>query len=310
MNVKKKTIELILTLVVGPIVGFIRNRLTTFDHELVIGAIFKDEATYLDEWLTFHRGVGVDHFYMYNNFSSDDYLSVLKPWIESGWVTLIDWPMKAGQIHAYADCIKKFKNKTRWMVFIDIDEFLFSPKTRDIRTVLREYTDLAGIFVFWILFGSSGHVSRPPGSVIEAYTKRLDDHTADTEKAMRGVSARAQQGKTIFNPRLIRIVDHHMPVPWWGQILDEGRNLPPRHAKTRKVAFSVLRVNHYWSKSIEEFHEKVARGRPKTGEDYVLEDFLKREKTLNIEDDFTILPIWQEIKSLSENWSWKRGETK
>ncbi len=30
-------------------------------------AIFKDEADYLREWIEFHRIVGVEHFYLYNN---------------------------------------------------------------------------------------------------------------------------------------------------------------------------------------------------------------------------------------------------
>jgi len=38
-----------------------------------ICAIFKNEAPYLREWIEFHRIVGIDHFYMYNNRSDDDF---------------------------------------------------------------------------------------------------------------------------------------------------------------------------------------------------------------------------------------------
>ena len=33
-----------------------------------ICAIFRDEGTYLKEWIEYHRIIGIDHFYLYNNF--------------------------------------------------------------------------------------------------------------------------------------------------------------------------------------------------------------------------------------------------
>jgi len=281
----------------GPLVNLVRNRPKAFKYELTIGTIFKNEAIYLDEWLRFHRGVGVEHFYMYNNFSVDDYMSVLRPWIEAGFVTLFDWPMKAGQMQAYRDCVNRFKDETRWMVFIDIDEFLFSPKSRDIRKILANYSDLTGVFVYWVLFGSSGHEKRPDGSVLEAYTKRLDEHTANTEKHPPGVTGKARQGKTIFNPRLIRKVDHCCPIPWYGDVLDEKRRLPPRFSSTTSVTWDSLRINHYWSKSIADIYDKVARGQAKNGKSRDLERFLSREKQLNVQDDVEIMPLWAEIRA-------------
>ena len=44
-----------------------------FPHELAICAIFREEAPFLEEWLTFHSGVGVTHFYLYNNYSTDNF---------------------------------------------------------------------------------------------------------------------------------------------------------------------------------------------------------------------------------------------
>jgi hypothetical protein len=45
-----------------------------FEHNLAVCAIFRDEAPFLDEWIRFHIGVGATHFYLYNNFSSDDFV--------------------------------------------------------------------------------------------------------------------------------------------------------------------------------------------------------------------------------------------
>ena len=37
-------------------------------HYLAICAIYRDEAPYLREWIEFHRLVGVEHFFLYDNF--------------------------------------------------------------------------------------------------------------------------------------------------------------------------------------------------------------------------------------------------
>ena len=52
--------------------------------------IFKDEAPYLEEWIEFHLMLGVDHFYLYQNNSTDNYQEVLKPYIKDEKLTLID----------------------------------------------------------------------------------------------------------------------------------------------------------------------------------------------------------------------------
>jgi hypothetical protein len=76
-------------------------------YRLVIGAIFRDEARFLDEWVAFHHARGVEHFYLYDNGSSDDVQSVLAPWLARGVVTLIPWPRRPGQKGAYRDCVRR-----------------------------------------------------------------------------------------------------------------------------------------------------------------------------------------------------------
>jgi hypothetical protein len=278
-----------------------RDRQTDFKYELAIGAIFKDEALYLDEWLTFHHGVGVGHFYLYNNNSSDGYRRVLSPWIDAGLVTLIDWPRQPGQIQvpAYEDCLRRCRKEARWIAFIDIDEFLFSPQTRDLGPVLQRYANLPGIFIYWQVFGSSGHAERPAGPVIEAYTRRLDEETANKEHTRPGgITGKGKQGKSIVNPRLVRQAGAHRPMKVWvGDILDENRLPPPfRDRKGARISYEILRINHYWSKSTEDLRKKVERNRAFNDFPEKLERSLEREKMLNAVEDRTILRLWTEIK--------------
>jgi hypothetical protein len=304
---KQQLVEFIYSLVGKPL-ALLRNRRKSFRHELVIGAIFRNEARYLDEWLTFHHGVGVDHFFLYNNHSTDEFREVLEPWLQRGLVTLTDWPGKGAQVSAYGDCIQRFRNRARWIAFIDMDEFLFSPQSLDLREVLRHYNDVSAIFVYWVMFGSGGHTSRPAGNVIDSYTRSLDieaavNDTFDHHKKpghVNYVTGWAQDGKTIVNPRLVRRYSVHRPKDLWhGTLLDENRKAPEQRVLGASISHSVLRINHYWSKSIEELTKKVEKGianfekQPKVE----LESWLERENKLNAEKDETILPTWRAIQS-------------
>jgi hypothetical protein len=285
-------------------IALYQDRKDFFNHYLSVCAIFRDEALYLEEWLSFHYNIGVNHFYLYNDRSEDNYLSVLSPWIKKGIVTLVDWH-GLNQKTAYNHCINYRKMESRWIAFIDLDEFLFSPRTKDLASVLREYSDCSAIFVYWVLFGSSGHAVRPNASVIESYTKCMDfnsalndrfDHQKNPENMSNYVTGWAQDGKSIVNPRLVNEYNIHAPKSLWkGTLLNENRDIPKlkNRGKETTLTYSIFRINHYWSKSIQDMVEKVDKGsvcdnkRPKRN----LDRWLEREKQLNVAEDTIILDI-------------------
>ena len=139
---------------------------------LSVGAIFRDEADYLQEWIEFHRLVGVERFFLYDNGSVDDWRTVLAPYTREGIVEVHDWPQGL-QYDAYNDCLRQHGPESRWIAFIDIDEFLFSPTGTPLPEMLTRYERWPGVGVHWCVYGGSGHLQKPDGLVIESY---LDAH--------------------------------------------------------------------------------------------------------------------------------------
>lgn len=45
-------------------------------YRISLCLIFNNEAPFLKEWLDYHIVVGIDHFYLYNNNSTDNYIDV------------------------------------------------------------------------------------------------------------------------------------------------------------------------------------------------------------------------------------------
>lgn len=42
-----------------------------------ICAIVRNEARYILEWIAYHKAVGIDHFYIYDNQSTDETTDIL-----------------------------------------------------------------------------------------------------------------------------------------------------------------------------------------------------------------------------------------
>lgn len=136
-------------------------------YQLSICAVFKNEEKYLKEWIEFHRLVGVDHFFLYNLTSGDRYFDVLRNYIKEGIVTLIHWPdmskdlneyiwALSNQIPAYENAIKFATiGKTKWLVFVDIDEFLLPMEGNSLREIVEKYEEYPGIILSRIFLDAS-----------------------------------------------------------------------------------------------------------------------------------------------------------
>ena len=218
---------------------------------LSICAVFKDEGPYLREWIEFHRLVGVERFYLYDNGSADNSREVLSPYVEQGIAVVRDWPIWPAQIQAYDHCLKHNGSDARWIAFIDIDEFLFSPTGRPVAELLVEFERWPGVGVNWCVFGSSGHRTMPPGLVIESYL-----HRSEGEGPNRHI-------KSIVDPRQVRaFCVPHFFMYREGWAVDENHRPITKGPLTftERVSFSRLRVNHYAVKSEQEFRSKLERG--------------------------------------------------
>jgi hypothetical protein len=62
-------------------------------------------------------------------------------------------------------------SKVDWMVFMDGDEFMFSPAHPNLLRALQEFDDepLSAVVAYNVSFGSSGHIREPIGNIIENF---------------------------------------------------------------------------------------------------------------------------------------------
>ena len=219
-----------------------------FPYELSITAIMKNEGLYIKEWLDYHILVGVEKFYLYDNESTDNTTEILKPYIERGIVDYTYWPGKIQQINTYRDSIDKHANDTRWMAIIDLDEFIVPVQNKTITEYLKTLPyNFAELVIGWVIYGSSGHKTRPDGLIIENYKYHANKSW--------GI-------KSIVNPRLVFDTKNPHTHEIAGFIIDENGKKMGRIIQTteRNITTNKIRCNHYVTKSFEEYYLRTKRG--------------------------------------------------
>ena len=244
-----------------------------FRYDLAVAAIFKDEARYLREWIDYHLLAGVEHFYLYNNDSSDDYAEVLAPYVATNIVTLTDWSGKLQMFPAYNDAIERHRFDCRYIAFIDLDEFLYPVTGQSVAEVVDEIlsrdTNAAALGVNWQCFGSNGlETADYSRGVLERFTRRAprDWLKISSDKSMTGNVTI----KSIVNPRRVDC--------WWSphyaSYFRDFYSINTNGAKTllvssHPVAADKLVVNHYFTKSREEYmRKKMPKGSVAVKENY------------------------------------------
>ncbi|MGF0143433.1 glycosyltransferase family 92 protein [Sharpea azabuensis] len=228
-------------------------------YNVSVCAIFKNEAAYLKEWIEFNHLIGIEHFYLYNNNSDDDYMEVLDPYIKDGLVTLVQWPKNQAQIESYNHCISQYKDESKWIGFIDIDEFIIPIAKNSIYELLKPFNNKRGaVKLYWRMFGTSGRMKRDMNGLV------TEDFTVCWPKYY-------IVGKCFYNTNFNydknysknRFLHHS----FWTQY--KGINLPPVNLEG-KVSFKEFdrintkeqpaQINHYFTKTFEEYKFKRSRG--------------------------------------------------
>ena len=146
-------------------------------YELAIGALFKNEANSILEWVAHYIYHGVQHFYLINDGSTDNSVELIQLYIDIGIITLFnaDFPYFLGRQRAmYNHYILPHVNakEMQWLMISDMDEYVWSQENRDLKIVFRQCRHLAQIQYNHTLFGSNGHIIQPIDGLVKNFTMR------------------------------------------------------------------------------------------------------------------------------------------
>jgi Glycosyl transferase family 2 len=237
------------------------NRLCPTRRAAVVTAM-RDDGIYILEFIAYYLALGFEHIFIYTNDNADGSEVLLRLLADHNVITLIESEtegtvlptMKAYEhaIHLLHD-LREFA----WVLFVDSDEYFYAPprfhhSVINLLAALQErYQDRlpSAICFHWLWFVSGSVYARRPGLLIERFQHALP-HT--------------------HTKALVRLHDllsmrhiHYPELRASGFFVDSAFDpLPPNLQEVwamRGPQYSGGRINHYWTRSFEEFAIKVAR---------------------------------------------------
>jgi hypothetical protein len=225
--------------------------------DVAIMAILKNEAPNMEEWLCHHMAIGVDHFFLYDNGSTDELHEVLKPFADHGVVTTVYFPLRGLQRDANNHVIRFFGDTAEWIAYVDIDEFLVPEHDEPISVVMARYPEAEQVLVSRKEFCYSGQRTPVEGLVTETYREY-------SEQVPR-MGTSEILAKPIVRPRGVARVGIHNALTLHGRTVNTAGDPTSEEATViESPSYANLQMNHYFTKSWQEFQAKRTRATTST----------------------------------------------
>lgn len=168
----------------------------SYKYTASICCMYKNESLHMVEWIEYHRAIGFQHFYLYNNRSDDDIPvkykddrlsdktfreAVIEHYTNIGLLTHNEYTLNLSDVnfasaqnqpaYPFNHASRTYKHESKWIAYIDMDEFItINHENQNISDLLNtKFAHADGIYLNSVLFGSSGHYFEPKGLTIDNY---------------------------------------------------------------------------------------------------------------------------------------------
>lgn len=274
-----------------------------FDFFLSACVIVRQSSDTIAEFIVRNFMAGVDHFYVYGD-DADDPAEVVRlrkifsafhgivTYINNGRDAPLDEeePGNYVQMRMYRHCLEEFGSMSKWMTFIDSDEFfetyslpaietdpLKDSRRAFIHDILSSHEAFRVLCVRWRSALTNGRMLPPQKGEL------LHDMFPETCKISQVDNGKLAYKKTILQTKFVNLketpkldVAIHKGFSFRGPHLHSNLNCKADLGKHLEPAMHLV---HYWSRDLTSYLRKIKRGRPrKTVPARTLKDLFFREE--------------------------------
>ena len=213
----------------------------------------KRENLYAREFVDHYKKYGVNKIFIYDNndIKGEKFEEILYNYINSGLVEIIDYRgINSPQIKAFQHCHKQNYKKYNWMIFYDMDEYIFLKNFKNIKLFLNRkiFNKCQRIQLNFIVHTDNNLLYYDNRTLKERFPEI-------EEKAKRKKKGGYSVIKSIIRGKIkIKIIDPHIISKKLNSCDGFGNIKDIENIRTNNY------IDHYFSKSTEEFINKIMRG--------------------------------------------------
>lgn len=281
-NIRVRRIVDALFIPIG-LIGYIASKKITKNEKMVneidVCIIVKNEARYIKEWVEYHRLIGIKNFYIFDNDSDDNLKEILAPYMERGFVHYEVIHGHVRQLDAYNLSLRIARKKKHYLLALDADEFIFLPNPKDnlidvVNDIFMDNGNVGGIVFNWVIFGSSGYEKMQDKLITQTYFYR-SQYDFKFNKHV----------KTLVDPqKTISFINPHFACYKSGFYAVNLSNIKVDGPYSKPINKPKVRINHYFTKSKEEFMAKRARGMADNNNIRDIKDYEKHNRNEIFDD--------------------------
>lgn len=222
-------------------------------YEVCLLTMMKQFVNLLDDWVDYHRKLGVDQIYILDNDAVED---LSERYANRSDVEVIYWPFQRSQVQAFSLFMVGLRSRCEWLLIWDADEYIMigiGDKKQDANAQIlkkmlwkRRVEGYDEIRFGYITMSPNGHIFMPKESLPDAYVTIYAGQAVNVKSAMQTdrewILSRIHYPKGRFWPRILEMEVNTKPVS-----VDDGSAMV--HYQFRSLEEAVLKAR-YGSSSI------------------------------------------------------------
>jgi len=222
----------------------------------------KDENKYINEFVEYYKNYGIDKIYLNDNNDVDGehFEDKIQDYIDKGFVDIINWRGVTGGMTYYKimdSCYQMHYNEYDWLIFYEIDEFLYLKDNNNIKSYLNRkvFNHCDAIRLNWVHMSDNNKLLYENKPLSQRFTKVGNNIDKSKLNWLCNV-------KTIIRGHLKNItIDHnHLLSKKLKGCNGFGKPNNLSNFLSLNPDYEFYYIIHYYGKTVEEFIEKMNRG--------------------------------------------------
>lgn len=222
-------------------------------YEVCLLSMMKQFLNLLDDWVDYHRKLGVDQIYILDNDALED---LSARYANRSDVEVVYWPFQRSQVQVFSMFMIGLRSRCEWLLVWDADEYIMigiGDKKQDANTHIlkrllskRRLEGYDELRFKYLTMAPNGHIFMPKEAVPDAYTITYPAQMPNVKSALQTdrdwILSRIHYPKGRFWPRILEMEVNPEPVS-----IEDGSAIV--HYQFRSLEEAVLKAT-YGSSSI------------------------------------------------------------